>query len=108
MASQSHTKKVGKSADGTMRAYEWGDNAFPFERVRALSDAVETCTPFGEADLSINSRGPKLLNIILTTHKRIIGPELMRVLAEFDAVIELERDVAFNEKSWRVALPIED
>jgi len=115
MASQSHTTRQSlrtaakHSADGTTRADKWGDDVFPYERVRAFTVAVETCTRFTETDLTVDWEGLDRVEILLTTHDRILSPELMSVLVEYDAVIELlTSSDRWNKSTWRVALPVED
>ena len=109
MAQSSHRTAAKHSADGTSRAYQWGDDVFPYERVRAFTVAVETCTPFTETDLHLDVESVGRLEIELTTHDRILSPELMSVLVEYDAVIELlTSSERWNKSTWRVALPIED
>jgi D-serine deaminase-like pyridoxal phosphate-dependent protein len=71
---------------------------------------VETCTRFSDTDVSVDweQTTERYAEILLTTHDRIMSPELMGVLSDHDAVIELQTSHGRYEKSeWLVALPVE-
>jgi len=110
MAQSSHRTASKHRADGTTRAYQWESDDMPHERIGTLMAHVETCTRFTDTEVTVDweHTSERYVEILLTTHDRILSPELMGVLSEHDAVIELQTSHGRWEKSeWLVALPVE-
>ena len=110
MAQASHRTASKHRADGTTRAHKWDAEDLPSEQVRALMDDVMACTRFTDTSVVVEWGywTPQYYELTLQTHDRILSPELMGVLSEHDAVIELQTSHARYEKSeWLVALPVE-